>query len=145
MLLARSLVIFSLLIPAIDAAASDLLRGPVEARVVRVIDGDTFEAEALVWPGHMVHVNIRIRGIDAPELRGRCETEKQAAREAKAVLARLIAEQAVLVSNIGGDKYYGRVVADVADERGQDVALLLLGLAVVRQYAGGTRVPFCIG
>ena len=145
MLLARLLVVFLLLIPATDAAASDLLRGPVEARVVRVIDGDTFEAEALVWPGHMVHVSIRIRGIDAPELRGKCETEKRAAREARATLARLIAERAVLVSNIGGDKYYGRVVADVADERGQDVALLLLGLSVVREYAGGTRVPFCIG
>ena len=130
---------------SLPASAAKLFHGPVEAVVVEVLDGDTFLAEALVWPGHTVRVNVRIRGIDAPELRGKCETEKQAAREAKATLARLIAERAVLVSNIGGDKYYGRVVADVADEQGQDVALLLLGLSVVREYAGGARVPFCIG
>jgi endonuclease YncB( thermonuclease family) len=51
--------------------AAKKLRGPVEAIVVKVIDGDTFVADAAVWPGQTVRVNIRIRGIDAPEMKRR--------------------------------------------------------------------------
>ena len=122
---------------------AEVLRGPVEVHVLRVIDGDTFEADAMVWPGHTVRVSVRIRGIDAPELRSRCTAEKRAARDAQAELAGLISNQPVLVTNIGGDKFYGRVVADVATPDGRNVGPLLVGLGAAREYAGGKREPFC--
>jgi endonuclease YncB( thermonuclease family) len=38
---------------------------PVE--VLRVLDGDTFEARLHLWPGLEVTTWMRLRGIDAPE------------------------------------------------------------------------------
>lgn len=119
------------------------MAGPVEAHVVRVLDGDTFEADARVWPGHSVRVKIRIRGIDAPETRSRCEAEKAAGLHARHVLERLIGDEPVSISNIGGDKYYGRVLADVSTASGTAIAPALLDLAVVRPYAGGKRESRC--
>jgi endonuclease YncB( thermonuclease family) len=45
------------------------------ARVVRVIDGDTFEARVRVRPGLEVTTRVRLRRIDAPELHARCASE----------------------------------------------------------------------
>ncbi len=128
---------------SLPASAAELFAGPVEARVLRVIDGDTFLAEALVWPGHSVRVAVRIRGIDAPEMRSRCAAEKAAAREARAALAGLLGDGRVTVSNIGGAKYYGRVLADVADAEGRAVGPALLRLGLARPYDGGRRDAFC--
>lgn len=125
------------------AAGGDLVAGPVEARVLRVIDGDTLEAEARIWPGHLVRVAIRIRGIDAPELRGGCAAEKAAARLARSALADLLAGADVRLRNVGADKYFGRVVADVTTAGGDDLAGRLIGLAMARPYDGAARTPFC--
>jgi endonuclease YncB( thermonuclease family) len=117
--------------------------GPVNASVARVIDGDTLEADARVWPGHTVRVAVRIRGIDAPEMRSRCLPEKEAAERARHALTELVADGIVIISNISGGKYYGRVVADVETADGRSVSAELLRLELVRSYAGGRRVPFC--
>ncbi len=128
--------------PAAVAARREMISGPVEARVVRVIDGDTFVAEAHVWPGQRITVSVRIRGVDAPEMRSRCAAEKAAARKARAVLDRLLAEGSVWISDISGGKYYGRVLADVTTEPGGDVASRLLDARLVAAYGGGRRVSF---
>lgn len=128
---------------AVAAPASGTVAGPVEARVLRLIDGDTFVAEAMVWPGHAVTVSVRIRGIDAPEMRGRCGAERRAARRARAALGRLLGHGPVTVRNIGGDKYYGRVLADVAAEGEPDVGGAMLRLGMARAYRGKTKHPMC--
>jgi micrococcal nuclease len=117
--------------------------GPVSARVVEVIDGDTFLAEAEIWPGQTLRVNIRIRGIDAPEMKSRCVVERAAALTARAALARLVADRPVSLSNIGGAKYYGRVLADVSSETGEAVAKVMLEHGLVRAYGGGKRDSWC--
>lgn len=124
-------------------AAAGSVSGPVETRVLRVIDGDTFVAEAQVWPGHAVTVSVRIRGIDAPEMRSRCAVERAAARRARAALGRLLGDGPVTVSNIGGDKYYGRVLADVTAAGGKDVGPAMLRLGAARAYGGKTRHKMC--
>ncbi len=118
-------------------------RGPVQAKVVEILDGDTFVAEATVWPGHTVRVNVRIRGIDAPEMKARCPAERRAAEEARRALAALLRDGMAVVSNIAGAKYYGRVLADVATADGREVAPFLLGERLVRPYGGGRRAPWC--
>lgn len=128
-------------------AAADMRRpmtGPVEARVVRVIDGDTFVADARIWPGQTIRVSIRIRGIDAPELRTRCERERQAGEAARDRLAALLGFEPVAILNIGADKYYGRVLADVEAADGA-VAAMLLGEGLVQPYEGGRRMRMCAG
>ena len=140
----RHLIGLILLVAACTpAVAAKTFTGPVEAKVLRVIDGDTFVAEAQIWPGHSIRTSVRIRGIDAPEMRSRCVAEKKAARRSRAVLARLIGDGPVTISAIGGAKYYGRVLADVADARGRPVAARMLGLGMARPYEGGKREAFC--
>jgi micrococcal nuclease len=125
------------------ASAAKLFRGPVEAVVVEVLDGDTFLAEALVWPGHTVRVNVRIRGIDAPEMKARCGAERAAAEKAREALTSLFGADRIAISNISGAKYYGRVLADVTTAGGQAVASVLLGEKLVRPYGGGRRETWC--
>ena len=128
---------------SLPASAAKLFRGPVEAVVVEVLDGDTFLAEALVWPGHTVRVNVRIRGIDAPEMKARCDGERAAAERAREALALLFGSGPVAISNIASAKYYGRVLADVTTADGRVVAPALLGERLVRPYGGGRREPWC--
>jgi len=58
-------------------------------------------------------MSIRINGIDTPELRGKCDKEKQLARLAKQfTLVRLRAANSVVLKNIKRGKYF-RLIADV--------------------------------
>ena len=137
------MALWALVVPASGLAANKRVAGPVEATVLKVLDGDTFLAEAHVWPGHSVRINIRIRGIDAPEMKARCSDERMAAKRAREALVSLLSEGPVLISNIAGAKYYGRVLADVMTPRGEDVAPILLHDNLVRPYGGGRRAPWC--
>ena len=130
-------------LPPWPALAKAPFKGPVTARVISVRDGDTFLADAEIWPGQYLRVNIRIRGIDAPEMKARCATERRAALRARDLLADLVAQSTVSISNIGGAKYYGRVLADVDMQDGRAVAALLLESDVVRPYGGGRRLAWC--
>lgn len=125
------------------ATAQPDFPGPVQATVQSVLDGDTLRALALVWPGHTVAVNIRIRGIDAPEMKSSCWLERQAALRARDALAQMIGAAPVTISNISGAKYYGRVLADVTASDGRDIATELAGLLLVRRYDGGRRGGWC--
>ena len=113
-----------------------------KAIVVRVLDGDTFVADAAVWPGQTLRVNVRIRGIDAPEMKARCEDERMAANRAREELAALLGGRPVAISNIAGAKYYGRVLADVANAEGLDVGPAMMERRLVRAY-GGRRDGWC--
>ena len=53
-------------------------------QVLRVIDGDTFEARVRIWPGMDVTTKVRLRGIDAPEMHARCGDERAKALAARA-------------------------------------------------------------
>ena len=59
-------------------AFAQTIEGPVHASVMRVVDGDTLEVEAPIWPQQWVRTFIRVGGIDAPEIRSHlaeCEAE----------------------------------------------------------------------
>lgn len=125
------------------ASRTELLAGPVAARVLEVTDGDTLRVEATVWPGQTVRVHVRLRGIDAPERRGGCAAERAAARRAREALAALVADGRVNLLAIGGGKYYGRVLAEVRTRDGADVGRRLLEDGLVRPYGGERRRPWC--
>ncbi len=84
------------------------------ADVIRTIDGDTFEARVHLAPGQDVMTRVRLRGIDAPELKAACPEELRLAEAATDALRNLLRQGEVAIYNIGPDKYQGRVVADVA-------------------------------
>ncbi len=116
------------------------------AEVVRVIDGDTFEARVRVWPGLAVDTKVRLRNIDAPELHARCADELKKAQAARAALQTILAVGGVTISRVGLDKYAGRVDALVATRDTADVstALLAAGRAATTAAAadlGATEPP----
>lgn len=128
--------------PAIPPPSAGLRSGH-PAEVLRVMDGDTFEARVRIWPGMDITTRVRLRGIDAPEMSARCAEERTKAEDARAALLRHLSEGAVAISNIGQDKYGGRVDADVSTARTGDVSASLLERGVVRRYAGGKRENWC--
>jgi endonuclease YncB( thermonuclease family) len=88
---------------------------------VRIIDGDTVEARVRVWLDTDVTTLVRIRGIDAPELRGHCPGERDAAAASRAHLETLLDGGRVWLSDIGHDKYRRRVDATMTLPSGVDV------------------------
>jgi len=114
---------------------------PIE--VMRIIDGDTFEARVRVWPGLDVDTKVRLRGIDAAELHARCSGELAQAQSARTALETILAEGGVSVSQIGIDKYGGRVDAAVATRNTADVSAALLNGGFARSYGGGKRGSWC--
>jgi endonuclease YncB( thermonuclease family) len=113
------------------------------ADVLRVIDGDTFEARVHVWPGLDITTRVRLRGIDAPELRARCPAERVQAEAARDALAAILADGAVTVSTVALDKYGGRVVADASTRQIPNVSAEMLGRGLARSYGGGRREGWC--
>ena len=119
------------------------MRHPVD--VIRTIDGDTFEARVHLWPGLDLTTRVRLRGIDAPELKAACAQELQMAEAAGVALRNLLGDGEVTIYNIGPDKYNGRVVADAATRRTENVSAALLAGGYARSYSGGRRGGWCAG
>ena len=119
------------------------LRSGHPAEVLRVIDGDTFVARVHVWPGMDITTKVRLRGIDAPELRARCADERERALAARDSLAKILREGSLGVSRVGQDKYGGRVDADVSTAATPDVSAALLARGLARRYFGGRRGSWC--
>jgi endonuclease YncB( thermonuclease family) len=125
------------------ARAIEALPGPYAAEVERVVDGDTLRARVVIWLGQELDVLVRIRGIDAPEINGRCASESERAAAATAALRRLVSGGTVVLTSVEGDKYFGRVVADVATPDGADVGAALIAGGHARAYDGGARRSWC--
>lgn len=125
------------------ACGAERLAGPFVAHVQAVIDGDTLEVEVPVWLGVALTTKVRLRGIDTPELRGRCPREKELAAQAKRLLEQETTPQ-VRLTNIEGDKYYGRVEADVSTvPGGLSLSEAMLSSGLARPYDGGKRGGWC--
>ena len=121
----------------------DILEGPVTVDVVRVIDGDTIAVRAHPWLGVFIETNVRLAGIDAPELHGRCAEETDLALRAKERLTELLAAGVARLDDIQHDKYGGRVRARVLDASGADVGASLIASGLARPYHGERRRPWC--
>ena len=135
--------------PADAGAAPPVSERPLPVRqvhpvqVVRIVDGDTFDARVNVWPGVEINTRVRLRGIDAPEVRARCQDEHGRAQAARDALARILAEGSVGIFGVTLDKYGGRVLAEASTRRTPDVSAALLQAGLVRRYAGGRREHWC--
>lgn len=132
---------------AAEAEPAAVTASPHACPVLRVVDGDTFRVptSCLTPPAESA---IRVLGIDTPELRGRCEAERVAARAARAFAeAALAAAAEVLVVNPKPDKYAGRFDALVilVDRFGHRRSLgeMLIEAGHARAYDGGRRQGWC--
>jgi len=118
--------------------------------VVRVIDGDTLVVRVDLWPGLIAEYSVRVRGIDAPEIRRvGCEEERVWGFEAKAQVERLYEEGSVVrLENVSSDPFFGRVVADVRRWRSDRWLYLkdeLIGRDLAVEWTPNmTDVPWCL-
>ncbi len=128
--------------PAAQPAVSAPLRA-YQADLVRVIDGDTFEARVHIWPGVEVTTKVRLRGIDAPEVSARCEQERRKAQVARDALAILLGQGRIALTEVSNDKYGGRVLAAVSTLGTPDLAGAMLEGGLARPYSGGRRRTWC--
>ena len=121
-------------------AGNPEVRRPVD--VIRTIDGDTFLARVHRSDGHALVARVRLRGIDAPEMKASCQTELEKAEAASDALRDLLGQGGVTISNLGPDKY-GRILADVATRRTPSVSAALLAGGFAHSYNGGHREGWC--
>lgn len=86
--------------------------------VTEIYDGDSFKVNIKTWPAIIgKEVIIRIKGIDAPEMKGKCNKETLMAKLAKQHTKNLIDNAfRVELKNIQRDQYF-RILADVFVDR----------------------------
>jgi endonuclease YncB( thermonuclease family) len=110
------------------------------SEIVSIYDGDTFKVN--IFGLHPVigrNVNIRVAGVDTPEIRGKCPKEKRLAIQAKNVTKGfLLSANTIHLKNIRRGKYF-RIVADVyGDDISLKKVLIESGLAVA--YQGKSKI-----
>lgn len=110
---------------------------------VGAYDGDTITVTIPEWPPIVGEaMPIRVRGVDTPEIRGKCQSEKALAREARLFTRKAIASAHVLeLSELERGKYF-RLVADVIVD-GVSLSELLINNKLGRRYDGGARAGWC--
>ena len=113
----------------------------VPATVLSVYDGDTITVEARIWPGLTWKGGVRVRGVDTPEIRGKCAAEKAAAIAARDFVRDAVGDT-VTLAGVAHGKYARRVVADVILSDGRDLATVLIE-AGYAPYEGGRRQEWC--
>lgn len=134
----------ALFAPLAARADDDRLPGPIPARVLRVVDGDTVMVRARIWLGQDVETSVRLAGIDTPEKRGKCDAERVAADQAEAFVAsKLASDEWITLRDVIADKYGKRVVARMITAKGEDLAALLIANKLAREYSGRTKQGWC--
>lgn len=122
--------------------AADVSDNLYWGQVTDVYDGDSLTAEIALWPGQYVQAKVRIRGIDAPEIRGKCEVERQKARQARDFLKQAILGQKIMLSDVVREKY-GRILASVSKADGGSVSKMMADEGLARRYQGRARQSWC--
>ena len=121
----------------------------MKAGIVQLVEalatprGDTFEARVHVWPGIDITTKVRLRGIDAAEMKARCPDERRKAEAARDALAAMLNDGDVMVARVGPDKYGGRMLADAATSTVPDIGAAMLASGLARPYNGGKRQSWC--
>jgi endonuclease YncB( thermonuclease family) len=128
---------------SVRAEAVPALRAAHPAEVLRVLDGDTFEARVHLWPGLDITTRVRLRGIDAPEFKARCVEERMKAETSRDALKAILDQGEVGITRVALDKYGGRVIADASTRATPDVSSALVEAGLARRYGGARRESWC--
>ncbi len=102
-------------------------------------DGDTITVDIPGVPSIIGEkMMVRVRGIDTPELRGKCQLEKDKARTAKRLVrAELRRAKKINLKRVGRGKYF-RFIADVEYD-GKNLAAVLIKNGLAVEYHGGKK------
>lgn len=116
-------------------------------RVLRVVDGDTIEFEALWVPQPMrQRILLRVYGVDTPEKghRARCPQEAARGQAATEFSHRVISSSRTARPLITDwDKYGGRVLGDIILDNNISLRTLLIQNGFAREYFGEAKQSWC--
>ena len=108
------------------------MKNVYKGKVLRVVDGDTFDALVDLGFGVAQKFRIRLCGVDTPE-----KNTEEGIRAWEAV-EDLIQDKTVYLSDHGKDKY-GRGLAKVELADGQDLTEWIIDHKLGKPYKGGKR------
>ena len=113
------------------------------SKVISVYDGDTFRVDIDSLPPIVgKNIPIRLNGVDTPEIRGKCQYEKDLAIKARDFVRNKLANaKEIKLTKLQRGKYF-RVVADVMID-GVSLEQELLDNEFAYKYTGGKKSSWC--
>jgi endonuclease YncB( thermonuclease family) len=141
----KRLLVVTLWLLSLQVVAADYYGDLVVEKYISAYDGDTFRVDvAEIHPLIGRNMPIRLRGVDTPEIRGKCDQEKALAIKARDFVRELLANaETIVLKNIDRGKYF-RIVADVSVD-GVDLGKTLIENGLGRLYDGGKKESWCDG
>jgi endonuclease YncB( thermonuclease family) len=139
----KLIVLLVLLVFTINIQAAPQYGTVIVSKVISVYDGDTFRVNIDSLPPIVgKNIAIRVNGVDTPEIRGKCQYEKDLALEARDfVRAKLANAKEIKLTNLQRGKYF-RVVANVVVD-GVSLERELLDNKLAYEYDGGKKSSWC--
>lgn len=131
------LALFGVLAFAAPSLAADAFPGLYQAKVMRVIDGDTLEVAYDLAPEIHTTQKARLLDIDAPERASRKKYPERHARfqRSKERMTELAGEE-VILRNVCEGTYRRRILADVYAADGWNIGKILLDEGLAKPYEG---------
>jgi micrococcal nuclease len=113
------------------------------SKVISVYDGDTFRVNIDSLPPLIgKNIPIRLKGVDTPEIQGKCQYERDSALKARDfVRSKLVNAKEIRLHKLQRGKYF-RIVADVIVD-GISLEKELLENELAYNYSGGKKSSWC--
>ena len=113
------------------------------SKVISVYDGDTFRVNIDSLPPLVgKNIPIRLKGVDTPEIQGKCQYERDLALKARDfVRSKLANAKEIRLQELQRGKYF-RIVADVIVD-GMSLEKELLENELAYKYSGGKKSSWC--
>jgi len=139
----RFLILLTPLLISISTQAKPQYGTVTVSKVISVYDGDTFRVNIDSLPPIVgKNIPIRVNGVDTPEIRGKCQYEKNLALKARDfVRSKLANAKEIKLTNLQRGKYF-RVVANVLVD-GVSLEQELLDNKLAYSYDGGKKLSWC--
>lgn len=140
----KKLLIAILLLVTVNISFAEKTYGNLTiTKVDSVHDGDTFTITVPKWPAIVGEgIEIRVNGIDTPEIRGKCKYEIDLAYKAKEfTTAFLTTTSKIYLKNMSRDMYF-RIDADVIVD-GKSLSQELIKAGLGYEYYGATKKLWC--
>lgn len=137
------MLILLIISPFLFAKSAKNYGSVLVSEVTSIYDADTFRVNIKDWsPIAGERIPVRVNGVDAPEIRGKCDAEKKGAQLAKQfTVSKLRSASTIELRNMQRGKYF-RIIADVYID-GKNLSELLINAKLARPYDGGKRKGWC--
>ena len=114
------------------------------SKVISIYDGDTLRVNIDSFPDIVgKNIRIRIKGIDEPEIKGKCQREIDLAIMARDYLRNTINQSSQIeLRNIERGKYF-RIVGDLYID-GENISKGLIKEKLAYIYHGGRKRSWCL-